>query len=216
MDNAPRVPRALQYLEILEQRRKMIALPHVSLLTKFVETLRREQPDVKFPYFDPMDGGVDADMLFLFEKPGPMAASAKNGRKAGSGFISRDNDDATAEATFRFMEQAGIDRKRTILWNVIPGWNGTIKTKKTERDEGVEKAKELILKLDKLKVIILVGRTAQAAEHSLMEWLDKNHPDRLKRLNVCPSWHPSPIVRARWKEEKWAVIPFQWRDALPD
>jgi hypothetical protein len=47
--------------------------------------------------------------LFLFEKLGPMTAEA-----GGSGFISRNNDDPTAEATFRFMEQAKIPRKLSI------------------------------------------------------------------------------------------------------
>jgi hypothetical protein len=48
------------------------------------------------PDFDPLDGGVNAQVLFLLEKPGPMAA--EDGKRAGSGFISRDNDDGTAEA----------------------------------------------------------------------------------------------------------------------
>ena len=57
--------------------------------------------------FDPRDGGIRAQALFLFEKPGPKANA--------SGFISRDNDDPTAENIFRFMNQAGIPRKKTCL-----------------------------------------------------------------------------------------------------
>ena len=38
------------------------------------------------PDFDPLDGGVEARALFLFEKPGRMTAG-----QSGSGFISRDN-----------------------------------------------------------------------------------------------------------------------------
>ena len=43
--------------------------------------------------------------------------------EGGSGFISRNNNDPTAEAIFQFMEQAGIDRKLTLIWNAIRGWN---------------------------------------------------------------------------------------------
>jgi len=68
-------------------------------------------------------GGIEARVLFLFEKPGPMTADEAIGKRPGSGFISRDNDDPTAEAVFNFMRQADIPRELTILWNVIPWWN---------------------------------------------------------------------------------------------
>jgi hypothetical protein len=43
---------------------------------------------------------------------------------AGSGFISRDNDDPTAEATFHFMERAGIPRRDALIWNhPVVGWS---------------------------------------------------------------------------------------------
>jgi hypothetical protein len=45
--------------------------------------------------------------------------------RSGSGFISRNNDDPTAEATMGFMEKAGIPHTLTVSWNVIPWWNGT-------------------------------------------------------------------------------------------
>jgi hypothetical protein len=86
-------------------------------LTSYAARLR-ERGEV--PEFDPCDGGTEAQLLFLFEKPGPMTSS-----QAGSGFIGRNNDDPTAEATFRFMQSAGIPRKLTVTWNVIPWWNGT-------------------------------------------------------------------------------------------
>ena len=36
-------------------------------------------------------------------------------RRSGSGFISRDNDDPTAEVIYNFMQQAGIPRRQTII-----------------------------------------------------------------------------------------------------
>jgi len=39
-------------------------------LTDFVQKLRRTHPDWEFPDFDPLDGGCNADILFLFENQG--------------------------------------------------------------------------------------------------------------------------------------------------
>ncbi len=47
-------------------------------------------------------------MLFLLEKLGPM--TSPTGKRAGSGSISRNNDDQTAEKVFNFMRTAGIER----------------------------------------------------------------------------------------------------------
>ena len=116
--------------------------PHIAPLTSFVAKLRAEHSDWEIPDFDPLDGGVNADILFLFEKPGPMTSVAGG----GSGFISRNNNDPTAEAAFGFMKQADLPRDRTILWNIIPGWNGRIEIKnKTTKEvtRGVEALKEL-------------------------------------------------------------------------
>jgi hypothetical protein len=60
---------------------------HIAPLTAFAEALRHEVgPDPTIPDFDPWDGGVDAEILYLLEAPGPQAVA--------SGFISRNNPDA--------------------------------------------------------------------------------------------------------------------------
>ena len=110
-------------------------------LADFAAKLRRTYPDREFPDFDPLDGGMNADILFLFEKPGPMTSA----RRKGSGFISRNNDDPTAEKIFSFMKEADLPRNRTIIWNVIPGWNGTRRIRAAEHKAGVDSlVKDLI------------------------------------------------------------------------
>src|SRR5216684_534625 len=96
-------PRSMRNAGVRKRRKLMLDLPHIARLTAYAAKLR-ERGSVEVPEFDPLDGGVDARVLFLFEKPGPMTAEL--GRRTGSGFISRNNDDATAEATFYFMQQA--------------------------------------------------------------------------------------------------------------
>jgi hypothetical protein len=50
-----------------EQRRAMLRVrPHMIELAKYAERLRR--PGVEVPDFDPLDGGVEALVVFLFEK----------------------------------------------------------------------------------------------------------------------------------------------------
>jgi hypothetical protein len=61
----------------------MLKDPHVAPLTDFVEHLRRKHQGWEFPDFDPLDGGINAEILFLFEKPGPKTSA----RGGGSGFI---------------------------------------------------------------------------------------------------------------------------------
>jgi len=193
MDDAPR---SMRDAAVRERRKAMLGLPHVAALTAFAAKLR-ERGSVEVPEFDPLDGGVDARVLFLFEKPGPMTATG--GKRSGSGFISRNNDDSTAEATFHFMKEAAIPRKLTVTWNVIPWWNGTVKVAGAELSEGVGRVVDLIRLLPKLRAVVMVGLKAATAQPYL----------KTTGAALFTSDHPSPLVRARWPI-RWAAIPSQW------
>ncbi|NWD78013.1 uracil-DNA glycosylase [Pseudomonas gingeri] len=193
-------PRSFKNPDVVTTRLDMLHEPHIAPLTFYVEELRAKHLDWEFQYFDPMDGGVDADMLFLLEKPGPM--TSPRSKRQGSGFISRNNDDSTAEALFTFMVQAGIDRKRVVLWNIIPGWNGTLKITAGERCEGVDELRQLLRLLPKLKTVVLVGRQAGRAER-LMQSIN---------VKIFASAHPSPKVR-NMNRALWDLIPGYWAEA---
>jgi hypothetical protein len=87
--------------------------PHITPLTAFVRQLR-DKPEGPYaePYFDPCDGGTAAECLFPLEAPGPRAIK--------SGSVSRNNPDETAKNFFVLHQEAGIDRTRTIVWNIVP------------------------------------------------------------------------------------------------
>jgi uracil-DNA glycosylase len=121
---------------------------------------------------------------------------------AGSGFISRNNDDPTAQATFDFMKKADISRKRAVIWNVVPGWNGTRKVTAAELKAGVVALRGLLPLLSKLHSIVLVGKKAQRAL-ALVEPLG---------LRIFKSAHPSPLVFASQPNE-WHAIPADWARA---
>ncbi|MGV8989387.1 MAG: uracil-DNA glycosylase [Cypionkella sp.] len=160
------------------------------------------QDHVAVPDFDPLDGGIDAEVLFLLEKPGPKTDHTAIAGRVGSGFISRDNDDPTAEATLRFMEAANIDRKRSVIWNTVPWWNGTRDISPQEHRDGIERLALLIDMLPKLRVVVGVGAKTRKAE----PLVTKNG------LKFISSAQPSPINRAS-RPSVWAEIPRQWAQA---
>ncbi|WP_109479872.1 uracil-DNA glycosylase [Paraburkholderia sp. C35] len=195
-------PRTLRSLDAVVLRRAMLTEQHIAPLAAYVADLRVRHPDWEFQDFDPLDGGVEADMLFLLEKPGPMTSTT--GKKQGSGFISRNNDDPTAENLFNFMSTAGIERKRTVLWNVIPGWNATIKYNAAEIRRGVEELRNLLPLLPNLRTVVLVGKPAQRANRLLQTV----RPD----LRIHTSAHPSAQCY-RFNPDQWRAIPGQWQTA---
>lgn len=195
----PTEPRTLRAEYNREQRMQMLADDHIKPLIEYVLRLR-DDGFGEVPYFDPLDGGTNASILFLLEKPGPMTST--EGNRTGSGFISRDNDDPTAEATFKFMQQATVPRQEAVLWNTVPGWNGTRKITADELKMGITALSELFPMLPRLQTIVLVGGKAQRAEKLLSDY----------GLNIAKSDHPSPIVRAS-RPERWARIPHDWQNA---
>ncbi len=185
-----------------EQRNCLLIEPHMVPLVQFTNRLRATGHGI-VPNFDPLDGGILAQALFLFEKPGPMTDDTRSGR-SGSGFISRDNDDPSAKAITAFMLQAAIPREMTILWNIVPWWNGTRRIASVEHRAGIAALLDLVTLLSKLKVIILVGSRAHRAEQAIAHL----------GLPIFKTAHPSPIVRAS-RPQLWATIPDQWAAAMP-
>ena len=192
-------PRSLRFPDVRERRRAMLDLPHIAPLTAYAAELACQAPEAQVPYFDPLDGGIQAKALFLLEKPGPMTAPGSEGKRAGSGFISRNNDDPTAQNIFCFMQQAGLPRKQTVIWNVIPAWNGTVRITPAEHQDGIRHVHELIALLPALSAVVLVGRKAARAQPYLAS----------TGLALFASAHPSPVVRAT-APSQWNAIPLEW------
>lgn len=140
---APDMPRGLRDIRQLTYRKMLRDSPHITPLNDMVAGLRAEDRGA-VPDFDPMDGGVGARILFLMEKPGPMTDSDQPGR-AGSGFISCDNDDESAAATFTFV------RDETLIWNAIPWWNDSIKVTPEEWRVGLLRLEALLNLLPRLQ-----------------------------------------------------------------
>jgi uracil-DNA glycosylase len=175
-------PKLLGQPDALASRLEEIEQSHIAPLTEFVRRLRVDiGSNASIPFFDPWDGGTNAEVLFLLEAPGSKARN--------SGFVSRNNPDETAKNFFELLIEVGIPRKSSILWNVVPWYIGTgtkIRPANTsDISSGVKSLEKLLNLLPRLRGIVLVGRKAQKAEN----FVKKIHPSLF--IETCP--HPSPM-----------------------
>lgn len=209
-------PRSLRQPDLLAARLGRIDEPHVGPLNGWVRDLRRRLGATSIvPWFDPADGGVNAQILWLLEAPGPKATTERR----GSGIISCDNNDGTAENTWRLRTEAGVDRRLVVHWNVIPAYLGTDTKIRAWDPTDVASAGpllvELLDQLPKLRCVILGGGAAQQA------WAD--HAPRGLQVEVIECPHPSPtnintrpgnreLVLAAWQDALRAVTPGSGAD----
>ena len=172
----------------------MLAAPHMAPLAEHVLALNGT-PRGWVPDFDPLDGGTRARLLLLLEKPGPGLHS---------GFVSRDNDTRTAAAIRAGMAQAGVPRSGTVIWNIVPWWNGTIAVRGADLRDGVAALGDLLRLLPELRGVVLAGRSAQRAGALLGG----------TGLHLFPCVHPSPNARAGPASSvAWLDLPNVWQKA---
>ena len=154
-------PRGHRDRREIERKRALLEEPHVAPLTQFVRRLRQQRGGDSVPWFDPTEAGVNARILLLFENPGRRADAG-----LGSGFISADNDDRSAQTMWGIFREAGIDRRRDVVnWNIVPWYVGDQhkigKVRTSDLDEARPALVELVSLLPDLRVVVLCGRKAQ-------------------------------------------------------
>ncbi|UBQ02767.1 uracil-DNA glycosylase [Curtobacterium sp. TXMA1] len=125
-----------------------------------VEDRRRgRQPGIVVPHFDPAETGVRSRALLLLEAPGPKTVP----EWGGSGFISVDNNDPTAENVWRTRNDVGL-HGGVLAWNIVPWVLGRASVKPSPADlaQGAVELRGLLELLPDLRVIVLAGRKAEA------------------------------------------------------
>lgn len=187
----PEDPKSLGDTKVQASRRAAIYAPAVERLNRFVDELRAERgcgPTI--PYFDPLDGGVEARALFLLESPGRRAVS--------SGFVSRNNPDDTAKNFLLFSREAALDRKQVVIWNIVPWYLGSDTRLRTPTKADIAQGSEALVRLlpflPRLEVAVLVGRSAVVSRPVLTA-----HSSALNVL-YCP--HPSPVYVNRSSQNR--------------
>jgi hypothetical protein len=169
-------------------------VPHIAPVNALVDDLMASPGRAGVPYVAPIYGGVDARVLFIARDPGPMTQR----ETGGSGFLSLENDDASAERFATLLEQSGIPVAETLPWNAYP-WYINRQPRAAELEDGVEPLRRLLGLLPKLQMVVLLGRSAQDG----WKRLARRYPDLARRLEVVSTYHTSnqafigpPEVRA--------------------
>jgi uracil-DNA glycosylase len=175
-------PKSLRSEIEREHRRGLLQDPHVGPLTDYVLQIRRDTGlGDEVAFFDPLDGGTAACCLYLLEAPGARAVA--------SGFISRNNPDESATNFFELNRDAGIPRKATVTWNIVPWYIGSGKkirsAKKTDIAEGLCHLQQLLHLLPALRVVIIMGQKPALAE----DYIRAARSD----VEIVRSPHPSPL-----------------------
>lgn len=141
------------------------------------------------PHADPDYGGTRARALLLLCDPAP-----KTDHEEGSGYISPDNDDATAERVHDLLAANRIAPEDVVTLNVVPWLRPGAAGQSLavdDRDEGNRWLGELLELLPRLRVVAVLGRDAQksllrATAPPLTSYarIDAPHPGRRSQNNA--------------------------------
>ncbi|WP_324291875.1 uracil-DNA glycosylase [Microbacterium memoriense] len=125
-------------------------------------------------------------MLFVFEAPGPMTNAGN--KRPGSGFISVDNNDATAANMWNARNESGL-HEGALAWNIVPWYLGVASRKPTndELRDGASELVDLIALLPRLELVVLGGLYAQKG------WQRHIGATTFVGPDVVDMWHPSPL-----------------------
>lgn len=189
---------ALSDPQIIQDRQQALSEPHIKPLNQAVDKILRSNSNLawRIPTFDPHDGGVDAEVLFVLEAPGPQSVI--------TGFISRDNPDATARNWIKLSQEARLDRKRTAMWNICPQYicnkKGNVRRpSSSEIQTGYSFIKEHIIpKMNKIKLVVMVGESSRKCR----EQFKKDFPSL--ELDQCP--HPSQMFINRNRHVNYETV----------
>lgn len=187
----PNAPYALASANERERRASLLSEPHVAPLVEYLERVRSKMGSgYEMPSFAPLDGGINPHALFLLEVLGPKAV--------GSAFISRNNPNPTARNLCELLAGAGIPRRDTLIWNIVPWYvsdgEGRIRAVKSDDIRAaLPHLSSLLDILPDLRVIVLLGKKIQSAATEIR---------RLTDLPLVMTHHPSARVFNVWPEKR--------------
>lgn len=186
-----RRPRTLSGTEAKQRRLGLVHSANPAEQLNSWVSATTKQTGLSIPRFDPLDAGIDARVLFLLESPGPKADATE-----GSGFISADNNDPTAENMWTFRHNAGIGPDTGLHWNIVPWYLDGGKPGSAHIERGARMLAELLALLPRLEVVVPMGRDAQKGwlicQHNL-----RRHIATVPHRATVPTWHPSNLGLAK-------------------
>lgn len=100
-----------------DQTARAFTAPHIAPINAFVDSIRDRDGRGWVPYVPPLHGGIDARVISILRDPGPATQIG-----TGSGFISVENDDPTAERMAQLFDRYGIPVRTVLPWNAYPSY----------------------------------------------------------------------------------------------
>lgn len=186
-------PRGHRDPNFLASKRARLGEGHVAPLQALAHEIRQTTGG-EVPAFDPDSGGVFARALFLFEAPGARSTAAGGPRAAakGSGIISEDNDDPSAEHMWLINRAAGLRREFYVPWNVVPWYIGTTTQIRAANLDDLSLARPWLARLIALLPELRVVATFGAAP--LRGWMDYLRSADGQLVPTLAGPHPSARV----------------------
>jgi hypothetical protein len=156
--------------------------PHMAPINAFVAAISEPDPEGFVPRIAPHHGGTDARVLSVLRDPGPATQVG-----VGSGFLSIENDDPTAERQAVLFAEHGIRDRDVLPWNAFP-WYINAAPDAEQGRVGARVLVELVALLPDLEVVLLQGRDAERIWRYAVE-LDPSLADGI-RFSVIGTIHP--------------------------
>lgn len=168
---------------------------HIAPINHLVDDLRQDFLRGWAPYVAPIYGGIHARLLSLLRDPGPKTRQGE-----GSGFLSMENDDPTAEMINAYFTEAGISANEVIPWNAYP-WYINRQPTAHELEAGIDPLRRLIDLLPNLKVVMIHGGDAKDSWKRFTRRFPRLVEDQ--RIHIIKTYHtsrqafrhPDPVVR---------------------
>ncbi|MGW5382275.1 uracil-DNA glycosylase [Nocardia sp. NPDC003963] len=164
--------RRTQYAQIYDS--------HIEPINRLVDRLR-EESGAWVPHVAPIYGGTGARVLAVFRDPGPTTQ-----QDSGSGMLSLENDDPSAERHLGLVENSGLAATDLISWNAYPWYINRTPTG-VEIDRGAEAMQRLIELLPELVVVVVHGKDAQTAWRRFV----RSGRSAGRQLDVVTTYHTS-------------------------
>ncbi|TFC28776.1 uracil-DNA glycosylase [Cryobacterium sp. TMT1-3] len=163
--------------------------PHIKPINDYIDEIRTAELWV--PYVAPAHGGINARVLSVLRDPGPATR-----KDVGSGFISVENDDPTAERQCNRFESVGLSAYDILPWNAYP-WYINRAPKATELEAGVDTILEMLRLAPAVQVVLLQGGDARRSWRRVLRRSPNLTENR--ELTVIPTYHPG--IQALWHRD---------------
>lgn len=163
-----------------DQTARAFTAPHIAPINAFVDSIRDRDGRGWVPYVPPLHGGIDARVISILRDPGPATLLG-----TGSGFISVENDDPTAERMAQLFDRYGIPVRTVLPWNAYP-WYIDAAPSAQQSKAGAGVLVELLKLTLEVEVVLLQGRDAEKAWRRTVAL----QPRLADRFSIYTTIHP--------------------------